>query len=862
MLNNRFFLIVFTCFFVGPVFANPLMNGINAYENGNDQEAFQYFKESYVENNNNLIARAFLHTFAQENCAGIQCTGLPDDIRKKSFYDPKEFLALFINKHYIAPAKSFRFLNLEEKKYSNLVKEKKIKQQNKKLAKEVKKLDKTIKKQGEKIKIHITTLQNLCNDGSKRAFVVLKKDLLKNKNMYLISEKIKNNNDLQKVFCNISTRYTINIDVKFLQQIYTDIKNNHDALLRQGIDFIYYTLLFFGISFGDIDALEEFSSIPPATLNLFFKYLLMIKPDYNFLVSTIDKMINFYIENKVSLNNKEEFQLQIAAFYTNEIQTLKNLTSNKKLTFVPFDTTSMQNLACLGNVKALEWLANINLIAKKYKKSAYYAKAGYILGNITCGFLLAKATQYNKENIQDLKIIYASLSDQCKNKEDAEYLISEICNYYFLDGLINKELKLIDNSFNENFKKIINLSIFHNISNHERLLQSATLVGFIYFLSTKDHSFCVDTLNWALNSYELDPNPINLFIICQILSDPDWLHEKPQEKNKLFKKYVKLYLDEELSPDLNQLSHIDQMNAFLGLDLGSMYLEEENYIKAAHYYKKAIDWGSKTALIPYVSLCIYNLEEFNYDEIKTILLKAVTLKADEIDLQKSYFLLGVIELLNDYYAEANHYFELAAEHGSKDGAFHLAITQKILESNMINDHLTPNEPTITQNDADSSSSDTIPIFSDEEIDLLNLPDFDLNMMSTESLSLSAELSAIDLEPWKKYPQKKLRHDIEDLNQNQIDAQEQKQKQKKIKIEKLVDELKKRKLNKRKMTKYLSRLLNLVDKKAYITPGEAVRVKFNVDDMVLPMHIQHPSAGNRMESGRLKSIQHFVDKLIS
>ncbi|MDP1974466.1 MAG: hypothetical protein Q8K37_00675, partial [Alphaproteobacteria bacterium] len=586
MLNNRFFLIVFTYFFVGPVFANPLMNGINAYENGNDQEAFQYFKESYVENNNNLIARAFLHTFAQENCAEMQCTGLPDDIRKKSFYDPKEILALFINKHYIAPAKSFRSLNLEEKKYSNLVTDKKIKEKNKKFVKEVKKLDKTIKKQSEKIKTHINTLQKLCNDGSKRAFAVLLKDLLKNKSLYLISEKIKNTNDLQKIFYNISTRYTINIDAAFLQQIYPDLKNNHGALLTQGIDFIYYTLLFFGISFGDIDALEEFSSIPPATLNLFFKYLLMIKPNYNFLVSTIDKIIAFYNENKILLNNKEELHLQIASFYTNEIQTLNNLMSNEELTLVPFDMTSMQHLACLGNTKAFEWLANVNLIAKKYKKSAYYAEAGHILGNITCGFLLAKATRCNKENTRDLKTIYAFLTEQCKNKDDAEYLISEISNYYFLDGLVNKRLKLIDNSFNENFKKIINLSISYNIPNHKRLLQCATLVGFIYLLNTKDHSFCADTLNWALNSYELDPNSINLFIICQILSDTDWLHEKPQERNKLFKKYVKLYLDKDLSPDLNQLSHIDKMSAFLGLELGSMYLEEENYIKAAHYFKK------------------------------------------------------------------------------------------------------------------------------------------------------------------------------------------------------------------------------------------------------------------------------------
>jgi TPR repeat protein len=772
-------------------------------------------------------------------------------------------------KHYLSPAKNFRSMNIEEKKYATLVKEKKTKEQYKKLTKVTKKLDKIIKKQGEKIKTYITALQDLCNDGSKRAFSVLIKDLLKNRSLYSINQKIKNNNDLQDFFINLSSRYTINIDVDFLQKTYPELKNNYDALMNKGIDFVYYTLIFFSTSFGDIDALEELSSVSPDTLNLFFKYLLMIKPNYDFLVSTIDKMIVFYIENKKTIINKEELQFQIASFYTNETQSSRNLLRNEKSILTPIDITSMQYLACLGNVKALESLSNINLIAKKYKESAYYAKIGYTLGNMSCGFLWAEATRYNKENYKDLKNIYASLSEQCNSKDDAEYLINEISNYYFLDGLIHKEFDLIDSSFNENFKKIINLSIIHNIQNHERLLQSATLIGFIYFLKTKDNSFCIDTLDWALNAYELDPNAINLLIICQILSDPDWLYKKPKEKNKLFKKYAKLYLNEDLSSDLSQLSDINRMNAFLGLELGSIYLEKENHIKAAHYFKKAIDWGSKTALIPYASLCIYTLDQFNYNEVKTILLKAIDLIFDEDSLQKGYFLLGIVELLHDYYREANHYFELAAKHGSKDATFHLTITQKILENTIIDDHSPLNESPITQNDDDSSSSDTIPIFSDEEtedftdghqIDLLNSPNIDLDVESAESLSLSAELSTLDLEPWKKYPPKKLKQDNEDLPQHQIKTKEEKQK--KRKIEQLVNELKKSKLNKRKMTKYLSRLLNLVDKKAYITPGEAVRVKFSVDDMVLPMHIQHPSAGNKMESGRLKSIQHFVDKLIS
>lgn len=869
MLNREFFLVVFTYFFISSVFADPLIDGINAYENGKNQEAFQCFKQSYLENNNNLITRAFLQTIAQENYAEIQYIGLPEDIRKKSFYDPKEILALFINKHYISPAKKFRLMNIEEKKYGDLVKEKKIKEQNKKFTKEVKKLDKIIKKQGEKIKTHIIALQNLCNDNSKRAFAVLTKDLLKNKNLYLTNQNIKNMNDLQDFFINLSSRYTINIDVKFLQKTYPDLKNNYDFLLNKGVDFLYYTLIFFSISFGDIDALEEFSSVPPDTLNLFFKYLLMIKPNYDFLVSIIDKMVSFYIENKKVIINKEELQFQIASFYTNETQSSCTLLRNEKSILTPIDITSMQYLACLGNLKALESLAKINLIAKKYKESAYYAKIGYKLGSISCGFLWAEAIRYHKENTQDLKNIYASLIEQCTNKDDAEYLINEMLNYFYLDGLINKNLNLIDQSFNENFKKIINLSIIHNIQNHEKLLQCATLVGFIYFLKTKDPSFCGDTLDWALNTYELDPNSINLFIICQILSDPDWLYEKPEEKNKLFKKYVKLYLKEDLSSDLHQLSDINKMSAFLGLELGSIYLEKENYIKAAYYFKKAIDCGSKTALIPYASLCIYTLDTFNYDEVKTVLLKAINLKFDQDSLQKSYFLLGIVELLHDYYSDANHYFELAAEHGSKDAAFHLTITQKILENNRIDDYSTLNESPITQNDDDSSSSDTMPIFSDEEednfmddhpIDLLNSSNIDSNVGSAESLSLSAELSTLDLEPWKKYSAKKLKQDIESLPQHQIAEQEETQK--KIKIEQLVNELKKRKLNKRKMTKYLSRLLNLVDKKVYITPGEAVRVKFNVNDMVLPMHIQHPSTGNKMESGRLKSIQGFVDKLIS
>jgi hypothetical protein len=97
MLNNRFLLIVFTYFFIWPVFADPLLDGINAYENGKTQEAFQCFKQSYLENNNNLIARAFLQTIAQKSSAEIQWAGLPEDIRKKSFYDPTEILALFVS---------------------------------------------------------------------------------------------------------------------------------------------------------------------------------------------------------------------------------------------------------------------------------------------------------------------------------------------------------------------------------------------------------------------------------------------------------------------------------------------------------------------------------------------------------------------------------------------------------------------------------------------------------------------------------------------------------------------------------------------------------------------------------------------
>ncbi|MDP1724549.1 MAG: hypothetical protein Q8L85_07595 [Alphaproteobacteria bacterium] len=813
-----------------------------------------------VENNNNLIARAFLQILTQQGTKGAQFDHLPKDIRKKTFYDSKTILGNFIEKQYIAPAKNYRSLIQDEKKYQNLINDKK----NKKLIKEVRKLEKSITKQGDQIKSTITALHKLSNDGSTRAFSILRKDLLKNKNTYLTHEKIKNINVLQAFFINLATRYVILIDLNQLQETYEDIQNNYDILFAQGIDFIYYSLLFFSVGYGDLEAIEEISNISEDKLALFFQYFGNVKPKYKFLIKTIQKIINFYKDNKEIINNNEELQLQMAILYTNEVSHLDDLSPQNKPPLIHFDLTSMQHLACLGNVNALEWLSETFMLGKKHHKAACYAEIGYRLGNINCGFMLSKIIRQHEKNTEELKNLYTSLFEQCKTRDNIEYLINEISSCYFFDGLVKKKFNLIDNSFAANFNKIINLSLMHNLPNHEKLLQYATLVGLIYFLNTNENSYCVETYNWALLSYELDPTSTNLFIICQILSNPDWLHETLDKKNEHTQKYIKLFLEEDLLLNPIPFENIEKTKGVFALELGSIYLQEKNYKEAAHYFKMAIDFGSNNALIPYASLCIYYLEDLKYDEVKEVLLKVVDLKYNKHDEKKGYFLLGFMELLHSNYTEAHHYFEIGKRLGSKDAAFHHSITQKILEHQSLYEHSINNKFDINPNDEDSSSGDTIPIFSDDEQVDLTEPDdcfVDSNQTpietSTKTLSLSSE---IDYEPWKKYPSTKLKQDANPLNQDEIEDQESAQK--KIKIDRLVEELKKPKLKKRKMTKYLSRLLSLVDKEAYITPGEAVRVKFNVGDMVLPMHIQHPSAGNTVEAGRLRTIQTFVDALAS
>lgn len=871
MFKNNFFVVVFTYFFLSYAYADSLTDGINAYEDNRDQEAFEHFKQSYLENNNNLIARAFLQLFDQAHSKD-----LPKDIRKKSFYDSKTILGSFINTHFILPAKNFRSMNQEEEKYKQLVHQKQTKEKDKKYAKEVKKLEKSLKKQSEAINIKINALKNLCNDGSQRAFAVLRKDFLKHKPLYVSNPKdaiILNN-----FFIRLASRYTILIDLNILQKIFPGIRNNYASLQNEALDLIYNFLLFFEAGHGSIDAIEEMTSIPADKLSLFFQYLLSVNPKYSFLVEVIQKMISFYLENKEFIDNKEDLYIKLSNYYTIEENFLACMPKEKRPLSVHFNIIVMQYLSCLGNIKALEWISNNSFFNKNCIEASFFAEMGYNLGNLKCGLILSSCLRHQKI-FNNLKSLYNSLIDKCTNKEDAEFLTNEIAQYYSLDILSSKKFNLIDSSFDEHFEKIIKLCNLYQLESYTKVLQSSIGTGITYFLYTNDSAYCYKTFERALILYDIDPSPMNLFILCQILSNRDWPYAIPNERYIQAQKYLKLFLKNEGLVNKGFIINLTETKSIFAAELANIYIEEQKYKKAACYLKKSIGFGKKKSIITYITLCVFYLYDYNYDEMKEMLLALLKTNPSEKDLKNGYFLLGFIELLNANFVEANHCFDIAIQHGSKDAILNRSITQKIMEHQKIIEHMTsidtPTpviEPIVDAHDHSSSSSTEIILsdneekgfdehsddFIDETITTLN--HIDLPQTPSNPLSLSSEIAAIDLEPWKQFPSKKSKPKRNYIPQDPIEPQESKQK--KIKIDKLVAELQDRKLNKRKMTRYLSRLLNLVDKEAYITPGEAVRVKFNVGDTVLPMHIQHPSAGNKVEAGRLKTIQTFVDALIS
>jgi hypothetical protein len=249
-------------------------------------------------------------------------------------------------------------------------------------------------------------------------------------------------------------------------------------------------------------------------------------------------------------------------------------------------------------------------------------------------------------------------------------------------------------------------------------------------------------------------------------------------------------------------------------------------------------------------------------------------------MEYAFFLLGLLEINDSNFEDAFFYFEKAQKNGIKSANLYLNFfkhfdkygkihnsTSIAQEDNSQNENDAITELGNLQDDFSSNNEEHIILKSSvnlqavETNDTPNSPSLDNKDQDEEDEIFDSEET--NLRPWEKYADKQKKPALKKgeskiaLEKTSIEAENSKLK----KLQELVEKLQTKKLKKNKMKKYLSALLKLTPELA-INRGEGVRTKFEFRNMVMPMHMQHNSAGNLVEGGRLKAIQNFVSNVVA
>jgi hypothetical protein len=591
------------------LFANDFENGIRAFEEKKDEEAFEYFKRSYFENPFNKITCAYLQNIQKILKFNPNQHGLPDNLLEDSFYDSFDFLGKYIDTSFIKPALTYRKMQeIEEQLLTSI--NLPIQKSNK-----IKKLNTT--------KAHLQKeMIDLCNNQSRQALKLLIKDFKKNRDTYS-TKRARNTQDLQKFFLELSKKYCVAINLDNLLFIYGQDLN---VLLNEGIENILNILYYFLFSVGDLEAFEHFATMDATHITSLFKYIELNKPNSKKSNIILRILAQFY--NSIKDNEDKNYLLSIVAQRHKEL--VKKTKKDPFETYFLLDNLIFKYLAAIGNTQVIESLTKNFFLegTQKRKMALYFSKLGELQNNYTCSLILAKILE-ERNNVHDIKMskeIYMKLLKNSSDDEQKICLISLIIEIFRNYGISDLKSPLITESYREECNWLHKNAEELNHPDLPHILLILSLIGNAYALQNEDMTHQKENYERAIASYAIDSNLSALITICQMLiADNGSALTNSKTKINYYEQFIEN--TSKFDPVLRENS--SEILEFVYPKLGFCYYHESQYNCAAYYFKKSIEGADFYSIPAYVNICIVYLKNYNKEELKKLLEKALSLRSED-----------------------------------------------------------------------------------------------------------------------------------------------------------------------------------------------------------------------------------------